>query len=57
MYSDGGKMQYVKTKLRIGNAIYDGYKQQFPSLIIVASYKETEIFATKKKPFDDRNMI
>jgi len=29
----------------------------FPSLINVASHKGTEIFATKKKPFDERNMI
>jgi hypothetical protein len=27
MYSDGSKIQYVKTKPRMGNVMYDGQKQ------------------------------
>jgi hypothetical protein len=50
MYS-GEKMQYVETKLRIGNVIYDEQKQYIPSLIVVASYKGTDIFARKRNPF------
>ena len=57
MYSDESKILCVKTKVRIGNVIYDGQKQYFPSVINVASHKGTEIFATKKKPFDERSMI
>ena len=37
----------------MGNVIYDGQKQYFPSLIKVASH----IFAAKKELFDERNMI